>query len=69
MSSPVLIPTLYARMHVCDACDVCGDLGCLDSHGLCDAVNPEQTAGCFREPEHDGLHTFEIKRAVTEGKA
>lgn len=67
MSAPLaVIPTMLATMHVCDACDVCGMFGCLDSHGLCDAVNPEETEGCFREPLHDGLHTFEIKRAVTE---
>lgn len=68
MTAPVkVIPTTYARMHVCVApCDVCGAFGCLDSHGLCDAVNPEQTAGCFREPLHEGLHTFEIGRAVTQ---
>ena len=64
-----MIPTMYAQMHVCDACDVCGEFGCLDGHGLCTAVNPEQTEGCFREPAHGGLHTFEIKRAVTEGRA
>ena len=72
MSAPVtLIPTLLAKinasLHTCQGCDVCGNLGCLDSHGLCDAVNPEQTAGCFRDPLHDGLHTFEIKRATTSG--
>lgn len=60
-----VIPTLLATMHVCDACDVCGGLGCLDSHGLCAAVNPEQTEGCFRDPMHEGLHTFEIRRATT----
>lgn len=66
MSAPVtVIPTTYARAHLCDFCDVCGNGGCLDSHGLCDAVNPEATAGCFREPGHDGLHTFEIGRAIT----
>lgn len=70
MSAPVkVIPTPYATMHTCNACDVCGNFGCLDSHGLCDAVNPEQTAGCFREPLHDGLHTFEIGRAVTQPSA
>jgi hypothetical protein len=70
MSAPILIPTTLAKidasLHTCQGCDVCGSLGCLDSHGLCDAVNPEQTAGCFREPLHDGLHTFEIGRAVTQ---
>lgn len=64
--SVTVIPTPYATMHLCDACDVCGNFGCLDAHGLCDAVNPEQTQGCFREPLHDGLHTFEIGRAVTD---
>lgn len=61
-----VIPTPYATVKVCDACDVCGMFGCLDDHGLCDAVNPEETEGCFREPLHEGLHTFEIKRAITE---
>jgi hypothetical protein len=61
-----VIPTPYATLRLCDACDVCGRFGCLDDHGLCDAVNPEQTAGCFREPMHDGLHTFEFGRAITE---
>lgn len=60
------IPTPYATLNLCDACDVCGNFGCLDAHGLCDAVNAEQTAGCFREPMHDGLHTFEIRRAITD---
>ncbi len=65
MSAPVaVIPTPYATIKLCNACDVCGQFGCLDSHGLCDAVNPERTAGCFREPLHEGLHTFEIGRAV-----
>jgi len=63
-----VIPTAFATMHVCDACDVCGGLGCLDSHGLCTAVNPEQTEGCFHEPMHEGLHTFEIGRAITSEK-
>ena len=60
------IPTTYASLHVCQACDVCGSLGCLDSHGLCTAVNRDHTAGCFREPMHDGLHTFEIGQAITD---
>lgn len=63
--SIIPISTPYSKMHVCTACDVCGALGCLDSHGFCDAVNPEQKEGCFRDPFHDGLHTFEIKRAIT----
>lgn len=58
-----VIPTVYARTQLCNACDVCGNFGCLDSHGLCDAVDPQQTQGCFREPHHDGLHTFEVHRA------
>lgn len=67
MSAPIaVIRTPYATMQTCNACDVCGMFGCLDSHGLCDVVNPEQTAGCFREPMHDGLHTFELHRAVTD---
>lgn len=71
MTAPVtLIPTRLAKidatLHTCQGCDVCGGLGCLDDHGLCDAVNPEQTEGCFRDPLHEGLHTFEIKRAVTQ---
>lgn len=61
-----VIHTVYATINICNACDVCGNFGCLDSHGLCDAVNPEQTAGCFREPHHAGLHTFEIRRAQTD---
>lgn len=66
MNAPVaVIPTAYAKMHVCDACDVCGQFGCLDNHGLCEAVNPERTEGCFRDPMHDGLHTFELERAIT----
>lgn len=60
-----VIPTIYATMHTCQGCDVCGNLGCLDDHGLCGVVNPEQTEGCFREPLHEGLHTFELHRAVT----
>lgn len=59
------IPTPYATLKICDACDVCGAFGCLDSHSLCAAVNPEGDRGCFREPGHEGLHTFEIGRAVT----
>lgn len=66
MRAPVVIPTPYATLHLCD---VCGQFGCLDSHGLCDAVNPEQTAGCFREPFHEGLHTFEIGRAIAQEPA
>ncbi|WP_156759542.1 hypothetical protein [Microbacterium karelineae] len=62
-----VIPTIYAHLHVCDACDVCDGLGCLDSHGLCTAVNPDQTEGCFREPMHAGLHTFEINHEVRRG--
>ncbi len=58
------IPTPYATTTLCNACDVCGNFGCDDNHGLCDAVNPERTEGCFREPYHDGLHTFEINRTV-----
>lgn len=66
MSAPVIgIGTPYSTIKLCNACDVCGGLGCLDSHGLCDTVNPEQTEGCFREPMHDGLHTFELNRAIT----
>lgn len=73
MSAPVTrIPTRLAQidatLHTCQGCDVCGNLGCFDSHGLCDAVNPGQTAGCFREPGHEGLHTFEIGRAVTRSE-
>lgn len=65
--SPIaVIPTLLATMQTCNACDVCGMFGCLDSHGLCDAVNPDETEGCFRDPQHHGLHTFEVKRAVTQ---
>lgn len=67
MSSTVsVIPTVYARTRICEFCDVCGQAGCLDAHGLCDAVNPAATVGCFREPGHDGLHTFEIRRAITQ---
>lgn len=67
MSATVaVIPTPYATMHVCQGRDVCGAFGCLEDHGLCDAVNPEETEGCFREPLHEGLHTFELKRAITE---
>jgi len=66
MSAEIVgIPTPYAAIKLCNACDVCGGMGCLDSHGLCDAVNPEQTQGCFRDPMHEGLHTFEIGRAIT----
>lgn len=60
------IGTPYATLNLCDACDVCGAFGCLDSHGLCDAVNSERTVGCFRDPGHEGLHTFEIGRALTD---
>lgn len=63
---PTRLAKVEATLHTCQGCDVCGNLGCLDSHGLCDAINPEQTAGCFREPLHEGLHTFEIGRAVTQ---
>lgn len=65
----VTIRTPYATMNLCNACDVCGNFGCLDAHGLCDAINPDQTQGCFREPMHDGLHTFEIGRAITDSEA
>lgn len=70
MSAPVIsigtpYSTMYSTIKLCNACDVCGGLGCLDSHGLCDRVNPEQTEGCFREPMHEGLHTFELNRAIT----
>ena len=60
------IGTPYSTLNLCDACDVCGNFGCLDDHGLCEAVNHEQTQGCFREPEHEGLHTFEIGRAIPD---
>lgn len=68
MTAPVVgIGTPYSTIKLCQPCDVCDGLGCLDSHGLCVAVNPDQTEGCFREPLHEGLHTFEIKRATVVG--
>lgn len=59
------IGTPYSTIKLCTACDVCENLGCLDDHGLCTAVNPDQTQGCYREPNHEGLHTFEINHAIT----